>query len=221
MKLRHEHKHIINLSDIMILRTRLSAVAKRDKHANPDGTYTVKSLYFDSYTDRALREKLDGVNPREKFRIRYYNCDTSFIRLEKKSKINGLCAKESVNITEEQCQMIIDGDIAFLIQSPNKLLNELYAKMQYGLLRPRCIVTYTRESFVYPIGNVRITLDYNIGRSLSVCEFLNPDNVIVKPGQNSLVEVKYDQYLPEVIRNAVSLKSRRQSAFSKYSAMRF
>ena len=117
--------------------------------------------------------------------------------------------------------MIIDGDIAFLIQSPNKLVNEMYAKMQYGLLRPRCIVTYTRESFVYPIGNVRITLDYNIGRSLSVCEFLNPDNVIVKPGQNSLVEVKYDQYLPEVIRNAVSLKSRRQSAFSKYSAMRF
>ena len=114
MKFRHEYKHRINLMDIYCLRTRLSAVMKHDGNAGTDGTYLVKSLYFDNYMDKALREKIDGVNKREKFRIRYYGTDTSFIRLEKKSKINGLCNKESVRITKEECQSIIDGNIEFM-----------------------------------------------------------------------------------------------------------
>ena len=86
MKLRHEYKHQINLSDIIQLRTRLGAVMMRDENATEDGTYFVKSLYFDNYMDKALREKIDGVDRREKFRIRYYGTDTTFIRLEKKAK---------------------------------------------------------------------------------------------------------------------------------------
>ena len=97
MDYRHEWKHEINYSDMLILRQRLSAITKPDSHA-VDGKYEIQSLYFDNLKDKALREKLDGVNYREKFRIRYYNDDTSFIRLEKKSKINGLCQKTSVPI---------------------------------------------------------------------------------------------------------------------------
>ena len=92
MDFRHEWKHEINRSDLIALRQRLRAVARPDPHA-VDGRYTVRSLYFDDLTDKALREKLDGVDRREKFRIRYYNGDTSLIHLEKKSKRNGFGSK--------------------------------------------------------------------------------------------------------------------------------
>ena len=94
MKYRHEWKHEISYGDMLVLRQRLSAVMKRDVHAI-DGKYLIRSLYFDNVSDKALREKVDGVNILEKFRIRYYNNDSSLIHLEKKSKVNGLCLKDS------------------------------------------------------------------------------------------------------------------------------
>ena len=221
MKFRHEYKHCINLMDIYCLRTRLSAFMKHDKNAGEDGKYIVKSLYFDNYLDQALREKVDGVNKREKFRIRYYGTDTSFIRLEKKSKINGLCNKESVCITKEECLSIIDGNIEFMRQDERELVRELYSKMKYQLLRPKCIVAYTRESFVYPPGNVRVTLDSNIGGSNSVRDFLNPETQFLCLYKHSILEVKWDEFLPEIIRNVVGLRGRKSTAFSKYAAVRF
>ncbi len=221
MKFRHEYKHKINLSDILQLRPKLNAVMERDTFANADGTYVVKSLYFDNYTDKALREKLDGVDKREKFRIRYYNKDTSLIRLEKKSKINGMCNKESVRITAEECQKIIDGDIGFMLDSGKPLLQELYAKMHYQLLRPKCIVAYTRESFIYPLGNVRVTIDSDICGSYDVNNFLNPDLSFLQLYHTTILEVKWDEFLPQLIRDSVQTKNRNTSAFSKYAAVRF
>ena len=220
MKFRHEYKHQINLADIYGLRTRLSAVVKHDSNCNADGTYFVKSLYFDNYMDKALREKIDGVNRREKFRIRYYGTDTSFIRLEKKSKINGLCNKVTCRITAEECQKIIDGDIEFMKDSEFELMRELYSKMKYQLLRPKCIVAYTRECFVYPPGNVRVTLDMNICGSNNVKEFLNPDLPFLQTYHEAILEVKWDEFLPQIIRDCVQVKSRRSAAFSKYAAIR-
>ena len=221
MKFRHEYKHQINLADIFQLRTRLSAVAKHDPHCGSDGTYFIRSLYFDNYMDKALREKTDGVNKREKFRIRYYGDDTSFIRLEKKSKINGLCNKVSTKITAEECQKIIDGDTEFMLTDERELLRELYAKMKYQLLRPRCVVAYNRECFVYPPGNVRITLDMDICGSNDVKNFLNPEQKFLQLYHNSVLEVKWDEYLPQIIRDCVQVKSRRSASFSKYAAVRF
>ena len=220
MKFRHEYKHQINLADIYGLRTRLSAIVKHDSNCDADGTYFVKSLYFDNYMDKALREKIDGVNKREKFRIRYYGTDTSFIRLEKKSKINGLCNKVTCRITAEECKKIIDGDIEFMKDSEFELMRELYSKMKYQLLRPKCIVAYTRECFVYPPGNVRVTLDMNICGSNNVKEFLNPDLPFLQTYHEAILEVKWDEYLPQIIRDCVQVKSRRSAAFSKYAAIR-
>ncbi len=220
MKFRHEYKHKINLSDIIQLRTRLKTVMQRDAFANDDGTYTVKTLYFDNYMDKALKEKVDGTLKREKFRIRYYNTDTSFIRLEKKSKINGMCNKVSVTITADECQKIIDGDIEFMPASGKPLLQELYAKMRYQLLRPKCIVAYKRESFVYPPGNVRVTIDSDICGSYDIQNFLNPDLRFLKTYPTSILEVKWDEFLPQIIRDSVQMKGRNTSSFSKYAAVR-
>lgn len=220
MKFRHEYKHQINYADILQLRARLNVVAKHDPHSDVNGTYFIKSLYFDNCFDKALREKQDGVNKREKFRIRYYGTDTSFIRLEKKSKINGLCSKTSCIISADEVARLINGDYDFLIKSKNPLMNELYAKMKYQLLRPKCIVAYQRECFIYSPGNVRVTLDMNIRGSSNVKEFLNPNMQYLQLFNESILEVKWDEYLPQIIRDCVQLKSRHSCPFSKYAAVR-
>lgn len=217
---RHEWKHEINLSDRLVIRQRLRAVAQPDPHAR-DGRYRIRSLYFDTPSDKALREKIDGVDRREKFRLRLYNGDAALIHLEKKSKRNGLCAKETVSLTAAEVQAILDGDLSWMPASGRPLVIELYSKMASQLLRPRTIVDYTREPFVYPPGNVRVTLDYDIRTGLGCTDFLDPDCPTIPAGDASaILEVKWDSYLPEVIRSAVQLPGRRASAFSKYAACR-
>ena len=219
MDFRHEWKHEINFSDMIAIRQRLRAVARADPHA-VDGMYLIRSLYFDDLTDKALREKLDGVDRREKFRIRYYNGDTSFINLEKKSKRNGLGAKESAALTQAEAQAIVDGELDWMPSSGRPLVQELYSKMRRGL-RPKTIVDYTREPFTYAPGNVRVTLDYNIRTGLSCTDFLNPDCVTIPAGDAPIIlEVKWDAFLPDIIRDAVQLEGRRVSAFSKYAQCR-
>lgn len=220
MKYRHEWKHEIDYADMLVLRQRLSAVAKRDAHT-ADGKYEVRSLYFDNPGDKALREKLDGVNMREKFRIRYYNADTAFIKLEKKSKLNGLCLKDSATLTKERAQAIADGEYGWMMESGVPLIQELYTKIMKQGLRPKTIVDYTREPFVYAPGNVRVTLDYNIRTGLHSTDFLNPSSVTIPAGDAKIIlEVKWDAYLPDIIRDAIQLDNCRVGAFSKYAACR-
>ena len=220
MDFRHEWKHEISLSDMISIRHRLSAIARPDPHA-VNGRYLIRSLYFDNMTDRALREKIDGVNRREKFRIRYYNGDTSLIHLEKKSKLNGLGNKQSVTLTQEEARSIINGELDWMPLSDRPLVQELYIKMKFQGLRPKTIVDYTREPFIFDAGNVRVTIDYDIRTGLSCTDFLNRDCVTVPAGAAPIIlEVKWDEFLPSVIRDAVQLSGRRVSAFSKYAQCR-
>lgn len=220
MEFRHEYKHEITFSDIITLRHRMWAVARPEPHGI-NGKYFIRSLYFDDALDTALREKINGVNMREKFRLRYYNGDTSFIRLEKKSKINGLCNKVSTVVSRDDVERIISGDTAWMREDSRPLLRELYAKMQTKGLRPKTIVDYTREAFIYTAGNVRVTLDYDIRTGVQSIDFLNINSITVPTDDSPIIlEVKWDEYLPDIIRDAVMLDGRHTSAFSKYAACR-
>ena len=220
MDFRHEWKHEINYADMLVLRQRLKAVMQPDPHA-AGGSYFIRSLYFDNLADKALREKIDGVNRREKFRIRYYNHDTSLIHLEKKSKWNGLGNKQGAMLTAQETQAIVDGDWDWMLEPGRPLVQELYSKILSQGLRPKTIVDYTREPFVYAPGNVRVTLDYNIRTGLNCTDFLNPDCITIPAGNLPIIlEVKWDEFLPSVIRDIVQLNGRRTAAFSKYAACR-
>ena len=220
MDYRHEWKHEISRADLLALRQRLRAVASPDPHA-VDGQYKIRSLYFDNAADKALREKLDGVSRREKFRVRYYNGDTSVIRLEKKSKLGGLGNKQSAGLTAAQAQAIADGRLDWMPDSEEELIRELYVKMRCQGLRPRIIVDYIREPFVFGPGNVRVTLDYDIRAGLRCSDFLDPDCPTIPAGDAPMIlEVKWDHFLPDVIRDAVRLPGRRVTAFSKYAQCR-
>lgn len=221
VKLRHEFKHIINAVDDFEITHRLRKLFFHDENADSHGKYRVSSLYFDTPYDKALRQKIDGVNQREKFRIRYYNRDTSFIRLEKKFKINGLCGKHSARITKEQVKRLLNGDISFLLHSEHPLFTELYSKMKGQLLHPKTIVTYDREAFLYEPGNVRITIDRNLHTGLGSTDFLNTALYKADVSDNvTVLEVKYDEFLPELVHMAVAIPGRRSSAYSKYAVCR-
>ena len=220
MDYRHELKYQISQGDLLTLRMRLRAVMETDPHA-VDGRYDIRSLYFDTPSDKALREKLDGVNRREKFRIRYYNGDTSLIQLEKKSKRNGLGNKQKAPLKPWEVQLLLEGDTNWMRDHSHGLVRELYAKMQTEGLRPKTIVEYTREPFLYPPGNTRVTLDYDLRTALGCTGFLDADCVTIPAGDApALMEVKWDAFLPGIIRDAVQLPGRRMGAFSKYAQCR-
>ena len=221
MNYRHEWKHEISYADLLSIRARLRAVAEPDPHAL-DGKYLIRSLYFDNPADKALREKIDGVNMREKFRIRYYNGDLSLIHLEKKSKLNGLGTKFSAALRAEEAQKLVDGELDWMLAAEDRpLVRELYCKMRYQGMRPKTIVDYTREPFIYRPGNVRVTFDYDIRTGLGGVDFLNPACPTVPAGDAPIImEVKWDAYLPDLIRDCVQTPGRRVGAFSKYAQCR-
>ena len=220
MDYRHEIKHIISAGDAAAIRTNLSAVAKIDPHATEKGYYRIRSLYFDDPQDTALREKLDGVNERRKYRIRYYNDNLSYIVLECKMKRDGVGCKPQARLTLEETQKILRGDIGFLIASRKPLMEALYVDMKVRRLAPKTVVQYKRVPFVYGPGNVRVTIDWDI-RTGAPRDFLDP-HALTLPIEDdvTLLEVKWDEYLPGVIRRAAALKSRTPTAFSKYAAYR-
>ena len=220
MHFRHEWKHEISYVDMLSLRSRLSAVMQQDCHA-ASGRYKIRSLYFDNFRDKALLEKINGANTREKFRVRYYNDDLSLVLLEKKSKAGGLCSKEQAVITVEEARFIANKDIESLSKSEKALVQELCYKMRTEGLEPKTIVDYIREPFVYAPGNVRVTLDYDIRTGLTGTNFLTPDCVMVPAGNAPIIlEVKWDEFLPAVIRDVVQVPGTHTSAFSKYAACR-
>ena len=219
MALRHEWKHRIDTAGLLALRARLGAVLQRDPHAL-GGSYQVRSLYFDNLADKALREKLESVNHREKFRLRFYNGDLSLLVLEKKTKTNGLCGKAQAPLSVEAARALLEGRHQELGAS-SPLLGELRRKMDSQGLRPKAIVEYTREPFLYGPGNVRVTLDYNIRTALSPAGFLDPGCVTLPAADAPVIlEVKWDEFLPGLVRDLVQLPGTRTSAFSKYAACR-
>lgn len=222
IKYRHELKHYINLGECAILRSKLSAVMKMDPNAGPDKNYLIRSLYFDTPDDKALMEKISGVDNREKFRIRLYNLDDSYIRLEKKIKVNSLTAKFSTILTKEQCSNILNGNIEWLKASGDNLHRELYEKMQHQQLKPKTIVDYLREAYVFSAGNVRVTIDKSIKTALNSTDFFNRKLPTVETldGRMAILEVKYDAYLPEIINDLIQLGDRSKVSLSKYALCR-
>lgn len=221
VKLRHELKYSIDPQDDFLLASRLRKLFQHDTNAGSHGSYRVSSLYFDTPYDKALRQKIDGVDRREKFRLRYYGEDPSFLRLEKKFKVNGLCGKRSATLCKEEAEAVLSGEIDFLLEREDPLLTEFYSKLRGQLLAPKTVVTYDREAFSYPPGNVRITIDRALRAGLNCRNFLDP-GLYHTPMSDGLavLEIKYDEFLPELVCMAVQVPNRQASACSKYAVCR-
>lgn len=215
---RHELKYFINRGDMIALGHRLGGVLHSDEHADENGEYFIRSLYFDDAYDTAYYDKQAGVMNRDKYRIRIYNLSDSVIFLERKRKVGDLIQKSSVRISRKLCEQIIGGNPKKLDAMDNALLNDMFREMRTRLMRPTVIVDYTRETFVYPVENVRITFDKRLRTGLFSKDLFSPDVMTVSPldDEREILEVKYDSYLPDFISGMLWDVPAERSAISKY-----
>ncbi len=216
---RNEWKYIITNTYLAKIKARLEAILENDLNASRDGQYEIHSLYFDDVYNSCMRDNDQGVHKRFKYRIRYYNDNTDFIKLERKEKWLERCYKENCIISIEQFQKIINGDISEVLwETDDRLLKQFCLDCLSKGFRPKTIVDYERIPFVEPISNVRITLDMNISSSNEYEEFLT-GNYIKLPTQEKnkhVLEVKFDYILPSHIRHLITDKELIRTAFSKY-----
>ena len=216
---RNEWKYRMPMTDLEIIRERLSVLMSNDRHSDFEGGYAVHSLYFDDFLDSCAKENDGGTAERFKYRIRFYNQYEGFLKLERKEKKFGMCRKKSAVLTEEQYAGIISGNAEEVFWSTeNPVIRRFCVDIMTKGFAPKAIVDYERVAFVEPITNVRVTLDLNISASAEVDRFLNLDYLKVplqKKGEHVL-EVKFDEILPGYIKQAVTVSSMVQSAFSKY-----
>lgn len=217
-KFRHELKYIVSFGQVEILKCRLDAVMKKDIHTIDGQKYVIRSLYFDDADDRCFFENDDGVNQREKYRIRIYNGDMSRISLECKKKENGMTNKASCLISEAECRGLMSGQAALSVDPSRPVFNRLLIKASTALMRPKAIVEYDRIPYVCTDGRVRVTFDLNIRSSSAVASFLDQRIAFrpIMPCGLHVLEVKYDEFLPEYIKNVLQLDGVEQTKFSKY-----
>lgn len=218
MKFRHELKYKCNAGQIAIIKNRIRNFLELDKNVQKGQGYLIRSLYFDDYYNSYFYENENGTDPREKFRIRIYNCNKQRIALECKRKQNGKTHKTSCLLTEEQFDIIMKGSHFSDINSLNPLLRKFVLLVKTKLLKPAVIVQYYRIPYVHKLGNVRITLDLWISSSVEFEEFFSTELKVrpVLPIDEHLLEVKYDEFIPDYIKEILQTENLQHTAFSKY-----
>ncbi|MBR6477101.1 MAG: polyphosphate polymerase domain-containing protein [Lachnospiraceae bacterium] len=217
-KYRNELKYVVSAAQIATLKSQVASIMQPDVHAGADGKYCVRSLYFDDYDNRCYYENENGTDVREKFRIRTYDQSPAFIALECKRKERGKTLKTAIQLTEGQAQQIMDGAPMGELSDMEPLLRKMKLQMEMRLLRPKVIVEYDRVPFVYREGNVRVTFDLNVSSCNDCQRFWKkdlPKRPIMPPGMH-LMEVKFDDFLPDFIYRSLNLGGLRQTTYSKY-----
>ena len=216
---RDEWKYCLSNQELSLLKSRLSKVMELDPHTPEGGRYLIHSLYFDDYKDTSIYTTDSGLSKRFKWRIRYYGDDLSYIVLEKKEKLESRCHKKFCQLTIDEYNSIVSGNITDIVYDTDKdLIKELACDMLIKDYRPKIIVDYERIAYVEEITNVRITFDMKVSASYELDKFLEGgyQNFYVLPSGLNVLEVKFDDILPSYIRNIVESYNFTHTSFSKY-----
>ncbi|MDD4797065.1 MAG: polyphosphate polymerase domain-containing protein [Eubacteriales bacterium] len=219
LRYRNELKFICRADMLRLLEHRLTPVTALDRNAGHDGRYAISSLYFDDPQNSCCHDNDLGVGTRSKYRIRMYDYDSSRLRLERKVKNKDKCAKLSCALSGAQYQQLVAGDgTALLWDDVPPLLRSFALLVQTKGFRPKVIVDYRRKAFIAAAGNVRVTMDTHCCASHQLDRFLTGDGTRIPIQQRGihLLEVKFDEFLPEYIRQTLQINTLRQTPFSKY-----
>ncbi len=216
-KFRHELKYLITVNQMEKIKQQLSVVMKPDQHAK-NGSYMIRSLYFDDLWETAYNEKMAGTSSRKKYRIRCYDGKDDVIKLECKKKEGQYIHKTAASLTRDEFYRILAGEIDDFPASGNPLKQEFYVQVKANQLKPKVIVDYEREPYVFPYGDVRVTFDKNIRVALSDYDIFKAElpTIEVLPEEQLIMEVKFTEYLPEIIRELLPKEGALQTAASKY-----
>ena len=214
---RNEWKYLIDSAQKELICKRLSPFLTLDKHAK-NGGYMIRSLYFDDYFNTAYEEKDAGVLRRKKYRIRIYNCSDKSIKLERKKKFGSYIFKEAASLTRDEVYKILDGDYDFLLKSDKSLCREFYYECVSNVMRPRTIVDYDREPWIMDEGTVRITFDMDVRAAIGSYDIFDPTLPVLhvlEPGK-CVMEVKYTEFLPQVLKSVLPDRASEFTAVSKF-----
>ena len=217
--LRHEYKFLISKADAELLKLRLPHIMQRDPHAGETGRYTIRSLYFDDAAAGAYYEKIDGLDNRAKYRIRFYNYDGSVIKLEKKEKLGNLTRKTAQTITKRDARALEYALSTGCPDNPEGLTEELRLACTGRGLRPKVLVDYDRTPFLCRAGNTRITIDENLRTRPYIAHlFASPRAMtpVLEPDQ-VILEVKFDDFLPGYLADALADIPKVNMAISKFA----
>ncbi len=217
---RHEYKYPVTCGQIIMEQARINGIMNKDVHAKERGYYNIRSLYFDDIKNSCYQDNEDGVDCREKFRVRIYNHSTERIRLEVKQKIRGKTCKRSCPISLSQCRQLMEGIAPVDVRPDQQALHKLAYLMLTRLMRPVVIVDYDRVPYTYRLedANVRVTFDCNIASAGDISSFLDEriQGRGIMPVGRALMEVKFDSFLPDEIYTLLQLGDLTASTFSKY-----
>ncbi len=218
MKYRNELKYLINYYDYTFIKLRLNHLLSLDANVESDGSYSIRSLYFDDYYNRAYNDKYAGVLNRSKYRIRIYNMSNHTINLERKNKSGAYNYKQTAAMTVEDVYCILHGEYEFLLKSSNNLLRIFYHECVSNFMRPRVVVDYEREPYTMEAGDVRITFDKNVRAGVDGFDIFDPclPTVEALPPDLLIMEVKFTEFLPNIIRNVLPAQAAEYTAVSKY-----
>lgn len=217
--LRHEFKFLISRADAELLKLRLPRIMERDPHAGETGRYTIRSLYFDDVNAAAYYEKVDGIDSRTKYRIRFYDYDGSVIKLEKKEKLGNLTRKAAQTITKNDARALEYALSQGCPDTPEGLTEELRLACLSRGLRPKVLVDYDRTPFLCHAGNTRITIDENLRTRPYIAHlFASPRAMtpVLEPNQ-VILEVKFDDFLPGYLADALADIPKVNMAISKFA----
>jgi len=215
---RHELKYFINEGEAYLLEQKLHATMDRDPHAHRRNGYFIRSLYFDNYLDSAVRDKINGVEDRKKYRIRIYNLKDDNIRLECKQKSDNYIFKRSIRLDRKTCDAITSGNPTPLRAIAHPLAQEVYIAMRTEQLHPVVLVDYVRQAFTAPHQDIRITFDKDLRSGYLATDLFDPETPTVptKGPYDMILEVKFNEYLPAYYHHLIQIGSAQRSAISKY-----
>ncbi len=218
---RKELKYLVNQEEMMRLQVRLGAVMKKDSHTDRDG-YLVRSLYFDSLFDMDFEEKLQGLDDRQKVRLRVYDPSGQSAKLELKEKSGSLQRKRSLVLTRDEAQQMVQGDYGFLLERKEPLAPWLYTFLMEHCYRPKCIVEYDRVAYMLDENNTRVTFDCRLRATEASVDLFDETMMlypVADPAQITM-EVKYDGFLFSYVKEELSLADKIQVSNSKYCRAR-
>ena len=216
---RLEVKYFVKSEDVNQILEILSLIMFPDKNCADLTPYKLSSLYYDSYSNSDLKEKLDGVLSRRKYRLRFYNDDYSKAKFEIKRKTGNTISKTSLSINQHQIREVVSRNFDCLFGTDNDAeIQDLYL----GNYSPKTIVTYERIAFFLPYNQIRVTLDLNLrthGFAFSLNNNLH-QGISLCPDGHQIIEIKFIDTLPQVILDEISKFVVARTAISKYSAAR-
>ena len=215
---RNELKFFINAHQKNVMANKLSKICQRDSFSNADGGYLVSSLYYDDYNQCAFFDKVSGIRDRKKFRVRVYNYQSNVIKLERKIKRVNVTEKSHIQISKEEYDALIGGDVRFLRHKNDVVANDFFLYYRTKNLRPRVVVEYHREALIYKYGDVRITFDSLLKAGVFQKDlFSNGVMISAIPHDQIILEVKYTGYFPDVIRSIIQINNLQWQSISKYA----